>query len=83
MLSLDENPLQAAGDFILGAPKPGSGAVNLYWGYNQGRQKDYFSVFNLDYKSQSLLGGTSAVATITGMNRGANKYSTVSDNFSG
>ena len=40
MLSLDENPLQAAGDFTLGAPKPGYGAVTLYWGYNQGHQKD-------------------------------------------
>ena len=40
MLSLDENPLLLAGDFILGAPKPGYGVVNLYWGYNQGHQKD-------------------------------------------
>jgi len=29
VLSLDEKPLQAAGAFIVGAPKPGSGAVNL------------------------------------------------------
>ena len=44
MLSLDENPLQAAGGFILGSPKPGYSAVNLYWGYNQGHQKDFFLI---------------------------------------
>ena len=40
MLSLDENPPLLAVDFILVAPKPGYGAVNLYWGFNRGHQKD-------------------------------------------
>ena len=40
MLSLDEKPLLLAGAFIVGAPKPGCGAVYLWWGYSQGHQKD-------------------------------------------
>ena len=55
MLSLDENPLLLAGDFILGAPKPGYGAVNLYWGYNRGHQKDFFSAHVQDPEGLSVM----------------------------